>query len=330
MGADSPTRIDPEPAPIEALTEFEAGAQLEARAQVAPPQTQDQAEVAQTCRSASLIARLGRRTLDLLLPATCRLCDRCVPSNRDFCTACRLQLESSENLMQFACLRCGRPGSGSSAVGRPAAFPDGETDQTGCPQCRRETFPFDLCIGLWTYDGLVRQAIVAAKYGSQIALADAMGRRLAHRIRDLIEGSASSASATAADRPDVVTSVPSHFWRRMQRGGGGSRVLARSVARTLRHDWPGLGLADLLATTRTIKKQAWLGEKERVANVRGAFRASRRFWEPPSPARLRDKHVLLIDDVMTTGATAAENSAVLKQAGARRVTVAVVARACSG
>lgn len=242
--------------------------------------------------------------------------------------------------MRSACLRCGHPGAGPAGANHPGAAPfaldpaDPPGQQTPpldrCPRCKRETYAFDGCIALWSYDGLVRSAVVAAKYGSQISLADALARRLARRIREVIEPPSDAPSEAGTDIPDLITSVPSHLWRRIQRGAGGSRVLARSVTRALGRAWPDVAYADLLATTRKINKQAWLGEKERIANVSGAFCASRTPWRPWRRRSLAGQHVLLIDDVMTTGATAGENAMVLKQAGARRVTVAVVARACSG
>ncbi|QDV46418.1 DNA utilization protein GntX [Stieleria neptunia] len=285
-------------------------------------------------------AQLGRQALELVLPSTCRLCDACIAPERDFCADCRPQLESSEARMRSACLRCGHPGAGPAGSVLPGAHPftldsaDPQAHQAPpldrCLRCKRETHAFDGCVALWSYDGLVRSAVVAAKYGSQISLADALGRRLARRIRDVIQPPSDATGETAADLPDLITPVPSHLWRRIQRGAGGSRVLARSVTGVLRQGWPDVAYAELLATTRKINKQAWLGEKERIANVRGAFRVWRprcRTWRRRS---LAGKHVLLVDDVMTTGATAGEIARVLKQAGARRVTVAVVARACSG
>ena len=306
-----------------------------------PPHTAPSARSLRiAARGARFGGQLGRQALELVLPSTCRLCDACIAPERDFCTDCRPQLESSESLMQSACLRCGHPGAGTARANQPGAHPfaltsaDPQCHQAPplerCPRCKRENYAFDGCIALWSYDGLVRSAVVAAKYGSQISLADALGRRLAHRIREVIEPPSGATSQAGTDIPDLITSVPSHLWRRIQRGAGGSRVLARTVTRALHQDWPDVCYADLLATTRKINKQAWLGEKQRIANVQGAFRASRPHWRPWRRRSLAGKHVLLIDDVMTTGATAGENAKVLKQAGARRVTVAVVARACSG
>lgn len=105
-------------------------------------------------------------------------------------------------------------------------------------------------------------------------------------------------------------------------------MLGRTVAETICSAWPAVFYGDLLATTRRIKKQAWLGEHERIENVRGAFRVKKSIWSAASG--IVGKHVLLVDDVMTTGATASEIARTLKQAGACRVTVAVVARAFAG
>ncbi|MCO8122705.1 hypothetical protein NHH03_13235 [Stieleria sp. TO1_6] len=280
---------------------------------------------------ATACQELGRQTLELLLPSTCRLCDRCVSPGADFCDACSLQLGSSESLMQFACRRCGRPGAGRAVVGGPQTVaspaPSQPAASTNCLHCKREKLAFDDCVALWTYHGLVRSAVVAAKYGSQTALADALGRRLGQRILDTLD---------PTGPPDQVTSVPSHLWRRMQRGGGGSRALAAAVARKLASRWPLAASGELLATTRRIQKQAWLGDQQRLDNVRGAFRmkstrGSLFRWLPPHRAvDLSGQHVLLIDDVMTTGATSSEIARTLKSAGANRVTVAVVARAYAG
>ena len=234
--------------------------------------------------------------------------------------------------MRFACPRCGRPGSGK---------PTEKAIESDCRFCRREKLHFDRCVALWTYHGIVRNAVVASKYGSQIPLGDALGRRLGRRVLELLVSQTTSSVVTdsqqttaecteIADCPDIVTAVPSHLWRRIQRGSGGSRVLAIAVAETIGQTFPDVSFGDLLATTRQIKKQAWLGEKDRLANVHGAFRVTTPAWRRRKRPRVSGKHILLVDDVMTTGATASEVARTLKEVGARRVTVAVVARAFSG
>ncbi len=232
--------------------------------------------------------------------------------------------------MQSACRRCGRPGAAGDREGP-------------CEFCRGRKQHFDRCIALWTYEGLVRQAVVSSKYGTQMALADALGVRLADRVRrelsiaavgrgvsDHNEGEAVDCDAATNEVggfPDIITPVPSHWLRRLHRGGGGCRIVAAAVHRSLRRLHRHCVYRDCLRVTRRIEKQAWLGEKERESNVRDAFRLARSLPLGGRPVRLARQRVLLIDDVMTTGATSNEIAKVLKAAGAGQVVVAVVARA---
>lgn len=278
-------------------------------------------------RWVSQAAEICTLSLELALPSTCRLCDACVPAGHDFCPGCMTQLSASEGWMKTACRRCGRPGAAAGLSGVTSTG----SEVGGCTFCKKEKLAFQQTIALWTYDGLVRQAVVAAKYGGAIALADALGIRLAERLITAFGG--------CDGAPDLITCVPAHFLRRIERGAGGSRLIADAVARRVKVDWPDCRRVPLLSANRRIAKQAWLGEDQRKQNVQGAFRISQRsafmqvsgrLFRGLQPVDLCDKHVLLIDDVMTTGATSSEIASVLLAAGAAKVTVAVVARAFSG
>ncbi|KAA5545143.1 hypothetical protein FYK55_05565 [Roseiconus nitratireducens] len=291
------------------------------------------AGIATPAASFPMAARsLGRQFLELLLPSTCRICDACVAADEDFCRRCLRHLTQSEPLMRSACARCARPGA-SKPQGITASGPSSvrlDPIPTDCQACRNESFAFDRCLALWTYQGEVREAVVAAKYASKVALADALGRRLAQKIAEGLLGAdrpnPSAPSAPDGLLPDLITSVPSHRWRRIQRGGGGVGVLAAVTAKSLQRAGLNCSYRPILKTTRRIRKQAWLGDRERVENVRGAFRIARRRWRSAGGS-LQNRHVLLVDDVITTGSTANEVARVLKASGASRVTVAVVARA---
>lgn len=261
-------------------------------------------------RIASEISRIGDHALEILFPSTCRICEQNVAPGEDFCRRCRARLSGSEELMKSSCLRCGHPGAG--LVGQPPQQASDSPDPAGCLVCNRKKLAFDRCIALWTYDELVRTAVIAAKYGNRASLADALGRRLGEHCLAALQN----------DPADWVTFVPTPLFRRVQRGRGGSPVLAEAVTRRL-HNATGspVRLRNLLRMTRAVKKQALLCENDRRANIRGAFRVVR-------GAPLDGKHVLVVDDVMTSGATADEIATILKQSGTRRVTVAVVARAC--
>lgn len=192
--------------------------------------------------------------------------------------------------------------------------------------CHKEKFAFQRVIARWTYEGRVRDAIVAAKHASQSSLGSSLGYLLGQRV----------ALAVADDPPDCVTFVPSSFARQMLRGGtNGNLAIAESVAKCLRQSHLNGNRAEprvkrVLGITRGIKKQAWLTDTQRRENVAGAFAVKKGYaasWKSSGASKLTDQHVLVVDDVLTTGATANEVSRVLLESGVRRVTLAVVARA---
>jgi ComF family protein len=138
------------------------------------------------------------------------------------------------------------------------------------------------------------------------SLTMAMAKMLAEKV----------AEALATTRPDFVVPVPMHWWKRLMRGTNGPDLLAETIAARLRVP----ALPHLLGVRRRIRKQGTLLPGERFDNVRGVFRASSRY-------NVAAKHILLVDDVMTTGATANEaTKTLLRRAGASRVSVAVIAR----
>ena len=114
---------------------------------------------------------------------------------------------------------------------------------------------------------------------------------------------------------DVVVPMPLHWRRRWKRGFNQSEILARAVAKKRR-----LPLIDAVLRVRATAVQAGLSNSNRRKNVAGAFRV-------PRNSKIAGKNVLLIDDVMTTGSTAAACAAALKHAGARSVTLLTLARA---
>ncbi len=119
-----------------------------------------------------------------------------------------------------------------------------------------------------------------------------------------------------AFRPDLVAPVPMHWWRRLGRGFNSPDVLAQGLARAL-----GVPLGrGLLIRRRNTVPQMRLAPKMRFQNLRGALRLR-------ADNAIAGRRVLLIDDILTTGATCSEAARILKQAGAAWVGVAVLARA---
>jgi ComF family protein len=174
-----------------------------------------------------------------------------------------------------------------------------------CGNCRSRKLLFESVRTIGPYEGALRQAVLMAKHALYEPLAIALGQRLAQAIEQ----------QPLAERPDLVVPVPMHWLKRIWRKTNPASTIAGAVARRLELQ-SNIGL---LICRRRLRHQATLKPRERRENVRGAFRASRR-WN------IAGKRILLVDDVMTTGATAHEASRALLKAGAAAVDVATVAR----
>jgi len=194
------------------------------------------------------------------------------------------------------CPACGRH------AGPHTAGPD------GCVFCRRYPVPFDAAVRAGAYEGPLKTLILRCKYGPRASLATVLGRLLAERL----------ALAGWTDRVERIVPVPLHWSRRVRRGFNQAVGVARELVRAV----PGPGRVDrwTLGRTRPTAHQTGVSAARRRRNVRGAFRVRR-------GADLEGRTVLLVDDVMTSGATAAECTRVLKRAGAAQVYVAVAATA---
>jgi predicted amidophosphoribosyltransferase len=172
----------------------------------------------------------------------------------------------------------------------------------GCRDCPPD--PVDAARSPFLYAGPVRSALHRLKFGGLRAVAEALGRAMATVATDV------------AGEAGIVTWVPVSRIRLARRGYDQARALAAVVCGQL-----GLPRARLLLRPTEIGPQARRSGPERRGALRGAFVSSGR--DPPAT-------VLLVDDVLTTGATAAECAEVLGAAGARRVVLLTAARSLSG
>lgn len=260
-----------------------------------PPASTVSPAPAQLVATAALKSRLAewcRLGLDLVYPPACAACQAELESSAAglLCAECRQRFVSHA----AACPRC-------AATAVAATL-----DDRGCPQCRDQRLHFDAALRLGAYEGPLRAAVLQLKRPG--------GRPLALTLADLLAESLAAQQTTLAC--DAVVPVPMHWSRKMWRGVNGAETIAERVAQ----QWNLPLAAHLLARRKRTAPQARLSTPRRLANVRGAFRA-RAHRDLPG-ARL-----LLVDDIMTTGATLNEAARVLRRAGAGFVAVAVLARA---
>jgi ComF family protein len=205
---------------------------------------------------------------------------------------CRRCLASPEPfLAEHFCVTCRTPFANSAPL-----------DASGrCSLCRLGINGFDAAYSFGEYDGALRELIHLFKYGGVAPLANTLGALLSRALpRDAAV--------------DVIVPMPLHWRRRWRRGFNQSELLARSVGQRT-----GVPVACAVRRRRATPPQAGLTRAERRDNVIGAFAVRDR-------GAVSGRRVLLIDDVLTTGATASACASVLKRCGARSVTVLTVAR----
>ena len=176
-----------------------------------------------------------------------------------------------------------------------------------CPVQKQKRSFLDSWVAIWYYKGYIRSSILRFKFGRARHYARGYGRILAMKL-----------TAEYPDGFDLLTWVPISPLRKLVRGYDQVELLARSVGREL-----GLEPVRCLRKIRHNRPQSRVsGGAERRANVLGVYRVARN-------ADLRDKRVLLLDDIITTGATAGECARVLLTAGAREVHLGAIAAAQS-
>ena len=241
-----------------------------------------------------ICANAGRQLLDSVLPPLCLGCGEIVETAGALCAGC-WQGFSFIAAPQCAC--CGDP------------FVEDLGEGALCATCLARPPKFRRARAALAYDAHSRRLVLPFKHGDRTDIARACGGWMARAGADLLPSA------------DLVAPVPLHWRRLFMRRYNQALLLARIVVRTAP---PGrtLHLApDLLRRRRWTGSQAGLKAKERRRNVREAFDVHPK-WQP----HVAGKTVLLVDDVLTTGATVEACARALQRAGAQRVDVLTLAR----
>ncbi len=241
-----------------------------------------------------------------LLPPRCLLCRAPGAEGRELCVACAAELPWNRT----ACARCALPlppsetATGTTTRSDTTTDPDKATGTRICGDCQQHPPAFDRLVAPFRYayplDGLVTRFKFHHDLAAGVLLADLM---------------AEAGTIDTAAPPDLIVPVPLHTQRLRERGYNQSLELAKRLA-------PALGLRidpAALQRHRATAAQSELDAADRHRNVRDAFTAD--------PTRVHDRHIILVDDVATTAATANACAQALKAAGAHTVTTLVIARA---
>ncbi|MBW2146727.1 MAG: ComF family protein [Deltaproteobacteria bacterium] len=230
--------------------------------------------------------------MGFVFPPRCLCCGDFVRDGPWFfiCRDCRLKI----NTIPFpACIPCGSP------------MEKGVRAESCCARCRSGVWNFGKAIAVGTYDGPMAELIRQFKFRGRTEVSAFGGQLMASSLQ----------KETAPGSYDLLVPVPLHIRRLRQRGFNQSLLLAREMERII-----GIAVAPLaLRRHRWTNPQPGLDEKSRRENVLGAF-------ETPEPSRIRDRRVLIIDDVLTTGHTVNECAATLLANGVRTVDVVTLAR----
>ncbi|MBF0157443.1 MAG: ComF family protein [Magnetococcales bacterium] len=238
--------------------------------------------------------RIGQRVPDLLFPPACPLCHARVAAASDLCPGCREELTPDPG---HHCQRCGTPVAAGSSSG---AFPE-----SGCPACKEHTDTPDRLHCAFLHTGAARELVLGSKFRDRPHWITTMGRLLWEEIGPTL----------AWEEPEMIIPIPLHPRRLVWRRFNQAALLAREVASRLERPL----VTNALFRIRMTPSQIRLNREERRRNMVGAFRAL--------PNRVGGRSLLLVDDVLTTGATIRAASAALREAGAGRVVVACLCRA---
>ncbi len=239
--------------------------------------------------AARLLRACWSAGVDFALPPRCPGCGQIVDGDHRFCIGCWQALAF---LGPPACAMCALP------------LPHDGGEGALCGACHADPPAFDRAYAAVAYGEVARTVALRLKYGGRPGVARTMAGQMARLVRD-------------APQDMLVAAVPLHRWRLWRRGYNQALLIARAVAGRC-----GLECRpDLLVRTKPTPVLRGLGRKARARAVAGAFAV-------PAVHRgmLRERRVLLVDDVFTSGATAQACAKALKRAGAAEVRLLCWAR----
>jgi competence protein ComFC len=232
-----------------------------------------------------------RALSSLLYPPVCTICYVNVGANEYLCEDCHNKVT---RIVPPFCATCSEPFEGAI------------TGSFSCANCSHRKLYFDAAVAVYRSRGIVRHVVHDFKYRRQIHLRHLVARWLCAALDDV---------RLRGRRFDLIIPVPLHSTRERERGFNQATLIAQCLAEQM-----SIQIEPVLERVRYTTTQTAFDRAERMENLYNAFRLRKKM-------DVRDLRVLLIDDVLTTGATLSECARILKEAGAISVHAATAARA---
>ena len=236
---------------------------------------------------AQWIASALKKARAVVYPKVCLHCNDAGYNDMDLCERCFLNLP----WVEFACQRC--------------ALPLPNSNSSTCGTCMNRDLYFDHASTSFYFDGFIRDAIYQFKFNQKLNQGKLLAQLLLNHIKE-----------KQLDIPELIIPVPLYKKRLQQRGYNQTLEIARIISKKLGSEIP----CNEIYRNRDTGVQMELPAKQRHKNVKGAFSVKE------NSTILKNKHVCIVDDVMTTGNTVNEVARCLRKAGVERIGVWCIAR----
>jgi len=228
--------------------------------------------------------------INLLYPASCQVCDKKSETyNQYLCRDCAQKMKKRQPPF---CVKCGHKLNYKEDL---------------CSDCKKTNPYFDKAVSIFHYDGILKKLVHDFKYRKITSLAKEFVRFIVDFIKE----------NNFAKETDIVLSIPMHPFKLLKREINPSHILAKNIANKLNLNYS----SNILRKTKNTIPQSKLNRSKRIENIKYSFSLKN-----DNGYNIKDKNILLVDDLFTTGSTANECSRILKEKGAGRIEVITLAR----